>query len=146
KSFINLNGKAETVAETVKENTEKANEYYQNWLKTQVDWAKQVWEMNQSWVKNNIPTQDSIKNTTPADWFNMWTASMNNFNNWIQQGMQANQWCKNMQQFNPSSVTDNMKNITDNWSKMFNNYQELLSTTFTDMQKHLQGATGQDVY
>jgi len=146
KSFTNLNGKAETVAETVKENTEKANEYYQNWLKTQVDWAKQVWEMNQSWVKNNIPSQDSMKNTTPADWFNMWTASMNNFNNWMQQGAQANQWWKNMQQFNPASVADNMKNMMDNWSKMFNNYQELLSTTFTDMQKHLQGATGQDVY
>ncbi len=146
KSFSDVNDKAETVADSMKENTNKANEYYQNWLKTQVDWAKQVWEMNQSWVKNNMPSQEAMKTNTPADWFNMWNNPMNNFNTWMQQSMQANQWWKNMQQFNPAAVADNMKNVSENWNKMFGNYQELLNTSFAEMQKNMQSATTHDVY
>lgn len=145
KSFNTANEKVETATETSKENANKANEYYQNWLNTQVNWAKQVWDMNQKWVKNNIPNQDN-KNTTPADWFNTFNNAMGNYNNWMNQSNNIAEWWKNLQQFSPANASDNIKNATENWTKMFNTYYETLNTTFSELQKNMQNATTQDVY
>lgn len=149
-AFEGATQKAENVTETAKENINKANEFSQNWLNTQINWAKQAWEMNQNFIKNNTPTADSFKNANPTDWFNNMTNNMNNMTNWMNQANQAtqytNQWMNMMQQFNPANITENFKKTTENFGGMFTQYNELLNSTFADMQKNMQNATTQDVY
>lgn len=145
-AFDAVNEKVENAGETVKENTNKANEYYQNWLNTQVNWAKQVWDMNQNWIRNNVPSQEKMKNATPNDWFNNWNNGMSNFTNWMQQANTANQWWNTMQQFTPANASESYKSATENWTNMFNKYYELLNNTFSEMQQNMQNTTTQDVY
>lgn len=144
KTFSTVNEKVENATENVKDNTGKANEYYKNWMDNQVSWAKQIWEMNQSWIKNNI-TKDS-KTTNPTDWFNNWNNAFSNFNNWTNQTNQITEWWKNLQQFSPANATESFKNVTEQWSTIFNKYYETLNTTFADLQKNMQNTTTQDVY
>src|ERR1700743_1186283 len=49
--FSQTTGKANAATDTVKENASKMNEFYQNWMNTQMNLSKQMWEMNQSWIK-----------------------------------------------------------------------------------------------
>ncbi len=146
-----VTGKAEDVKEAAKENFNKANEFNQNWLNNQINWAKQAWEMNQNFIKNNIPTADTFKaNANPADWFNNMNTAWNNMTNWMKQANQAsqmqNQWMNMMQQFTPANAAETFKKSTENFSGLFNQYNELLNNSFADMQKNMQNATTQDVY
>ena len=149
-AFEGATQKAENVTETAKENINKANEFSQTWLNNQINWAKQAWEMNQNFIKNNAPNADTFKNANPADWFNNMTNNMSNMTNWMNQANQAsqftNQWMNMMQQYSPANATETFKKATENFGGMFNQYNELLNTTFADMQKNMQNATTQDVY
>jgi polyhydroxyalkanoate synthesis regulator phasin len=143
--------KAETAQETAKENINKANEFNQNWLNTQINWAKQAWEMNQNFIKNNAPNTDTFKTAAnPADWFNNMTNNWNKVNSWMNQANQAsqmqNQWMNMMQQFSPANAADTFKKSTENFGGLFNQFNEVLSTSFAEMQKNMQNATTQDVY
>ncbi len=145
-AITTVNDKVETATETAKESTSKANEYYQNWMNNQVSWAKQVWDMNQQWVKNSMPNQETIKNTNPTDFFNSWNNAMSQYNNWMTQQNNIADWWKNLQQFNPANVTENIKSATENWTNVFNKYYETLNTTYTGMKEGMQNGTTQDVY
>jgi polyhydroxyalkanoate synthesis regulator phasin len=142
-TFSGATQKAEETKETAKENFNKASEVYQNWLNTQINWAKQAWEMNQGFIKNNAPNADAFKSTNPADWF---SSMGNNWNNWMNQANQANQWMNFMQQFNPGNITEQIKKTTDNFTGVFNQYNDMLKSSFADLQANMQNATTQDAY
>lgn len=149
-AFSGVVKKAEDATETVKENINKANEFNQNWLNNQINWVKQAWEMNQNFIKNNMPNADAFKANTPNDWFNAMTNNWNQMFNWMNQAHQANQWQNQwmnmMQQFTPAHMSDNFKKATDSWTGLFNQYNELLNNSFTEMQKNMQHGTTKDVY
>lgn len=151
-SFNGATQKAENVTEAAKENINKANEFNQNWLNNQINWVKQAWEMNQNFIKANTPGTDgfSFKSNNPADWFTAMNENWSKVNSWMNQANQASQmqqqWMNMMQQFNPSQITENYKKATENWTGMFGQFNELLNTSFADMQKNMQNATTQDVY
>lgn len=157
-AFNGVKEKAEEVKETAKENMNKANEFNQNWLNNQINWAKQAWEINQDFIKSSMPNADTFKaNNNPADWFNTMTNGWNNMTNnwsnmfnWMKQANQANQfqnqWSNMMQQFAPANAADTFKKATESFTSLFNQYNELLNNSFADMQKNMQNATTQDVY
>ncbi|RZJ98828.1 MAG: hypothetical protein EOO46_23925, partial [Flavobacterium sp.] len=136
KTAINgVSQKAEDVQETAKENINKANEFNQNWLNTQINWAKQAWEMNQNFVKNNTPNADTFKTpANPMEWFSSMNDNMNKMNSWMNQFQQAsqmqNQWMNMMQQFSPATASENFKKSTENFGGMFTQFNEMLSSTF----------------
>jgi polyhydroxyalkanoate synthesis regulator phasin len=70
----------------------------------------------------------------------------NNWNNWMNQANQANKWTNLWQQYAPANFAENFKKSSENWTNMFNQFNDLLKTSFTDFQKNLQNATAQDVY
>jgi polyhydroxyalkanoate synthase subunit PhaE len=150
-AFSGASQKAEDVQETAKENINKANEFAQNWLNTQINWAKQAWEMNQNFIKTNTPNADTFKaNANPADWFNNMSNNMNKMNSWMNQFQQAsqmqNQWMNMMQQFNPANAAESFKKSTENFGGLFTQFNEMLTNSFGEMQKNMQNATTQDVY
>lgn len=150
-AFSGATQKAEDATQTARENINKANEFSQHWLNNQINWVKQAWEMNQNFLKNNMPGTDSFKTAAnPADWFNTMTENWNKFSSWMNQANQASQmqqqWMNMMQQFNPAQFTDNYKKATESWTGMFGQYNELMKNTFADMQHNMQNATAQDVY
>jgi hypothetical protein len=145
--------KAEEVAETAKEQMNKATAFNQNWLNTQINWAKQAWEMNQNFIKNNTPGTDSFKGFQPFDWMGNMNNAWNQMTGWMNQATQHNQaqqyaqnWMNMMQQFNPANASDQFKKAGEQFSGMFNQYNELLQNTFAQFQKGMQNATTQDVY
>lgn len=142
-TFSGATQKAEETKETAKESFNKASEVYQNWLNTQINWAKQAWEMNQNFIKTNTPNTDAFKSTNPTDWFN---AMNNNWNNWMNQANLANQWMNFVQQFNPANMGEQMKKTADTWTGMFNQYGDMLKSSFADLQSNMQNATTQDAY
>ena len=144
---------ATTAAETVKTNTNQANDFFQNWMNTQATWTKQLWDMNQNFMKNGQQTASYSNpmeqmNTT----WNNWISQMNTINN----GMNAmntgvsnwNTWTNNMKDFaskNPFSM-DAFKDAAGNANTIFTQWFEMLNTSFADWQKNLQNGTTQDAY
>ena len=57
KMFTSAKEKTSTATENAQDNMSKMNEFYQGWFNTQMNWAKQMWEMNMNHMKNN--TQQS---------------------------------------------------------------------------------------
>jgi polyhydroxyalkanoate synthesis regulator phasin len=150
-AFGNVSEKAEHATEAAKENLNKVNEFNQNWLNNQINWAKQAWEMNQNFIKNNMPGADAFSSSNnPADWFKAMTGNWNNMTNWMNQANNNNQWASQwmnmMQQYNPANATDNWKKATESWTGMFNQYNEMLNNSFAEMQKNMQNATTKDAY
>jgi len=144
--FSKTTEKATTATETVKENTSKMNDFYQNWLNTQMNWTKQMWEMNQSWMKNNTASAtDGNPMNQMNNWMNQWNTWSNNMsqsNNWMNQ---FGQFQNQMQNMNPFSQ-DTWKGASENWNKMFSQYHDILNNNFADWQKNFQAGTVQDAY
>src|SRR5690606_20876329 len=88
----NTSSKAEAATENVKENASKMNEFYENWMNTQANWSKQMWEMTQNMTKGATAGTDSNP-------MNQWTNMMNNFSTWNNNMNQMNQWNNMMNQF-----------------------------------------------
>ncbi len=149
-AFSDVAQKAEDIAGTAKEKISKATAYNQDWLNNQVNWTKQAWEMNQNFIKNNVPNAETWNNAKPADWFNQmtnqWTNFTNNYNSWMNQANQANQWMEMMKQYQPAQFADTMKSATENWTGLFNQYNDLLKNSFAGLQKNMQDATAKDAY
>lgn len=150
-AFAGATEKAETVKETAKENINKAQEFNQNWLNNQINWVKQAWEMNQNFIKNNTPNADTFKTASnPMEWFNTMNNNWNKVSNWMSQANEtqnfANQWMNMMQQYSPANATENFKKSTENFTGIFNQYFELMNSTFSEMQKNMQNVTTGDVY
>jgi hypothetical protein len=142
--FSQMNGKAKETTDKVKDNTDKMGEFYQNWFGAQVNFAKQMWEMNSNWMKN------ATANTTTADMnpMNMWNNWTSNWNNWMNMNQASNmmsQWQNQAQKMNPFNM-ENWTKATENATGIFNQYYEMLNTNFADWQKNLQNGTAQDAY
>lgn len=142
KMFTSAKEKTTTATENAQDNMSKMNEFYQGWFNTQMNWAKQMWEMNMNHMKNN--TQQSTA-TDPMtmwnNWMNGWTAWSNNMNQAAQWNDMMNKW----QAMNPFSA-DTWKKANENWTGIFNQYYALLNNGFANMQKDLENGTTQDAY
>jgi hypothetical protein len=136
--FDKTTGKAAAATETVKENTSKMSEFYENWLKTQMNWAKQMWEMNQEAAKSFTSANT---NSNP---FTAWQNSMNNWSNpmgnWMNNMPNMN-WMNNMQ--NPM---DAFKSTNDTWTNICNQYYSMMNNNFSQWQKNMENSTVQDAY
>lgn len=146
-----VNQKTENAQETVKENINKVNEFNQSWLNNQINWVKQAWEMNQHFIKNNTPNADTFKTAgNPMEMFNTMSNNWSKMQNWMNQFNEvnnyANQWMEMVQKFSPANASDNFKQTTENYTNLFNQYFEMLSSSFAEMQKNMQHATSKDVY
>lgn len=125
-----------------KENTEKMNQFFQNWYDTQLNWTKKAWEMNQDFLKNANPAANQAKNN-PMEWFK----NMNQFwMNWSNQNNQQQQWASWMQQFNPANMNENWKKSTENGQDFYNQYLELMQNSFSELQQNMQSTTTKDAY
>jgi len=143
--------KAEEATATAREHLDKAGEFSRNWLNNQINWAKQAWEMNQNFIKNNTPNADAFKAAAnPADWFSAMAGNWNKMTGWMNQANEANQWTSQwmnlMQQFNPANAAEGFKKAAEQWTGLFNQYNDLLKNSFASMQQNMQHATTQDVY
>lgn len=148
--FSNTTEKANTASATAQDNMGKMNEFYQNWFNTQMGWAKQMWEMNMDYMKNN--TQQNTSANPMEQWSNMWNTQTANMNNWMNGMNMMNNWNNAMGQFqnqfqnnNPFNM-DAWKNASENWTSMFNQYYTMLNSSFADMQKNMENGTTQDAY
>jgi len=144
--FSKTTEKATTATATAKEGASKMGDFYQNWFGTQMNWAKQMWEMNQDFLKNSASnTKDQNPMSQWNNWMNQassWNNNMNQANNWMNQ---FNQWQNQMQNNNPFSV-DTWTKGGETWNNMFNQYSEILNSNFTEWQKNFQSGTVQDAY
>lgn len=139
KAFTGTTEKVENVSASAKENFEKAGSFYQNWLNNQVEMAKKSWEMNQNFVKGSIPTADSFTKMNPMDMFNNWNKMYTQF-------QAANNWNNLMNQFNPSNAFDAFKTQSENFGGFFNQYQELMKTSFAQLTENLQNTGSKDAF
>lgn len=148
--FSTAKEKAATMTGKTQEGTDKMSEYYQNWMNSQMEMAKNMWEMNMNQMKNN--TQNTTVNNDPMA---MWNNMTNNWNNWTKNMSQAAQWNDMMNKFqsanpfanntNPFSA-DAFKKVSEDWTGMFNQYYEMLNSSFSNMQKDIQNGTTQDAF
>lgn len=147
KSFMGqTTQQAGDVTDNLKQNAGQMNEFYQNWFNTQMNWGKQMWEMNLNWMKN---AQQPAPSSNPME------AMMNGWNNWNNQvsGWMNNMgnmssWMNNMNQFqsvNPFNM-DSWKKAGENWTGIFNQWYEMLNNNFSEFQKNFQNGTAQDAY
>lgn len=140
--FSSAKDKASNMTNNAQDNMGKMNEFYQGWFNTQMNWAKQMWEMNMNHMKN---TTQANTTTNPMD---MWSNWMNNWNTWNNNMNQAAQWNDMMskwQSANPFNA-DSWKKATENWTGVYNQYYEMLNSSFSTMQKEMQNGTTQDAY
>ncbi len=134
----------ETVKEKVKENTSKANEFFENWFNWQMEGAKKVWEMASNAQPNNAfnfsnPFQANPFTTNWNSQFsnmnNQWQNMSNNWTNWMGQGA-------NMNPFN----ADAFKKPAETMTEMFNQYFKTMSAGFENWQKNFNVGNIQDAY
>lgn len=140
--FTSAKNKAADMNGKGQENIDKMTEFYQNWMNNQMQMAKQMWEMNMNHMKN------STQMPTNNDPMQMWNNWMSNWNNMYSNMNQANQWNDMMnkwQSMNPMNV-DSWKATYENWTGMFNQYYEMLNSSFANMQKDMQNGTTQDAF
>jgi polyhydroxyalkanoate synthase subunit PhaE len=161
-------------AEAVKDSTTKMNEFYENWMNNQANWAKQVWEMSQENAKkfgaeasnNPFASWTGAANSNPfaswtgasananpwANWTNAsanpFMSGMNNASNpwanWMNQ-VNMNNWMNQMQGMNPFNA-DSFKKANDGMGTLYNQYSNFLNNNFSEWQKNFQNGTVQDAY
>lgn len=120
----------------------KMDEFYKGWFNTQMEWAKQMWEMNMEHMKNN--TQKNT-NTDPMAAWNNWMNSMSNWNKNMNSASQWNDMMNKFQTMNPMNV-DAWKNATESWTSIYNQYYEMLNSGMSNLQKDLENGTTQDAF
>lgn len=118
------------------------NEFYQNWFNMQANWAKQLWEMNNSFFQN------AVSNTQAANMnpMNIWQQTQQNWTNWMNGMNNTNQWMNMMQQWNNMFNMDAAKKAGETWTGLFNQYQQILNSNWAKMQETMQNSTAQDAY
>jgi polyhydroxyalkanoate synthesis regulator phasin len=153
-AFNKVTGQAEKATETTKENATKVNEFYEQWYSTQMNWAKQIFELGQQSVKNMGNTQNNanpfaqwqnyMSNMTGAN-SNPMTQWMNNMSNMNGMNWNNNPMMANMTSFNPFDM-DAAKKMQDNMASTFNGFYQNLNQSFATLQQYMQNGTVQDVY
>ena len=159
------NGNHDTAAHS---NTAKMNEYFEQWMNTQANWAKQIWEMGQESAKkfgagaNTNPFATFTTNSNPfagwqqmwnmnnapanpfANWQNQWNNMGNPMNNWMG-NMNANNWMNQAQQMNPFNQ-DTFKKANENMTNMFSQYYATMNDAFSNWQKNFNSDTAKDAF
>ena len=139
KAFTGSTETAENATATAKDNFEKAGSFYQTWLNNQVEMAKKSWEMNQGFLKGNMPNADTFTNMNPMEQFNNW-------NKFFQQAQAANNWTNMMNKFNPNNLMDSFKGKSEDMTGYFNQYQELMKNSFGQLTDNLQNVGSKDAF
>lgn len=149
---------AETSGE--KDTTAKATEIFEQWMNTQVSFAKQMWEAAQETAKkatsgatanNPFMAANPFTNNNPFATANPFAAWQNAFSNtqnpWagFMNGTQNNNWMNQMQNMNPFN-NEAFKKSNENITGIFNQYYTLLNNSFSEWQKGLQNGTVEDAY
>jgi len=135
----------------------KANEFFQNWMTTQMDLAKKMWDASQEAAKNFSNPAAANMFTNPFTTNNPFTASnpfaafqngfgnmQNPFASYMNNAAYTN-WMNQAQNMNPFNA-DAFKKANETMSGMFSQYYSLLNNTFSDWQKNLENGTIQDAY
>ncbi|MBA3829485.1 MAG: hypothetical protein H0X33_11160 [Taibaiella sp.] len=144
--FNRTAGQAAQAEETAKDSTTKMNDFYQNWLNNQMNFGKQMFDMNQNWTKN--ATQGNAANANPMNQMNNWMNQMNQMNSFMGNAAQGANWMNQMNQWqnmNPFKM-DSFKQPNDMLTGFFNQYSSILNNSFADWQKNFQNGTVQDAY
>lgn len=144
--FGKTNEEAEKAADSTKENWSKMGEFYQNWYNNQMNWAKQLWEMNMNHMKQT--TNANTASDPMSYWTNAWSNWNNNMSNWMNGMQNTNNWMNMWNQWqntNPFNM-DTWKKASDNWSSIMNQYYNMLNSNVTEWQKNMQNGTVQDAY
>ncbi len=139
--FDKTTGKATAATETVKENATKMTDFYENWLKMQMNWSKQMWEMNQEAAKSFTTGANTNSNPFTA-WQNTMSNWSNPMNSWMNNMPNMN-WMSNMQNMNPM---DAFKGVNDTWTNICNQYYSMMNNNFAEWQKSMENGTVQDAY
>jgi poly[(R)-3-hydroxyalkanoate] polymerase subunit PhaE len=156
--FTKTTEKVAGTTETVKESASKVNEFAENWYKTQMDSAKQMWEMNQEWAKNlskgntsTNPFNFNAGSNPFGEWqnkFSEWQKNMNNmhqWNSWMNNFSGNNNWMNQMQNSNPFSG-DTWKKSTESLTGVYDQYYKMLNNNFADWQKSFENGTVEESY
>ena len=168
------NGKAKADSSKEKDAASTANEFLENWMNTQAEWSKKVWEMSQesakkfgvdasanpfaNWANTNTNPFASWSgananpfaawtgaNTNPfANWQNPMNTAANPFAAWMNQNA-ANNWMNQFQQMNPFTP-EAFKKVNENITETFTKYYGTLNNNFTEWQKSFENATVQNAY
>src|SRR5690606_8465936 len=70
----------------------------------------------------------------------------NNWNKWYTQYQAASNWSNLMNQFNPGNAFDAFKSQSENFGGFFNQYQELVKSSFTQLTENLQNVGSKDAF
>ncbi len=141
------NGKSNTGS--AKDGSTGANDFLQNWMEAQADYAKKMWETSQETAKKFgfDATANPFSNWTNNPFTN-WQNNMNSNNNpwaaWMNQ-MTANNWMNQMQNMNPFTP-EAFKKASESATGMFNQYFSTLNSNFAEWQKSFENGTVQDAY
>jgi len=152
----------------------KSNEFLEQWMNTQANWAKQIWEMSQEAAKkfgtgtntNPFANWTNPANNPFANWTNPGTNPFAGFTNpaanpfanwqntfgnagnpmsaWMNQ-MNTTNWMNQAQNMNPFN-NDTYKKATENVTNLFTEYYSTLNNKFTEWQKHFENGTLEDAY
>ncbi len=144
-----FNQTTEKVAETTntaKKNAGNMTEFFQNWMNTQMNMGKNLWETSQNFMKDaagKATTGNPMEQATAT--FNNW---MSQANNMFSNMNTANTWMNNMQHWNTNNPfsMDAMKNSGNDMTAAFNQWYNMLNTNFSEWQGHLQNGTTQDAF
>lgn len=142
-AFSETKKKVEDFTKKAEKNGETVKDFYQTWLESQTDWAKKSWEANQNFLKNFT---NGANKTNPMDWMNQMNQMNQFWNNWMQQHQGQNLWNNWMEYMTPTKMNNNWKEATEGWTELFNQYQELIKTSFSDLQQNMQSSTTKDAY
>ena len=146
--FSSAKEKAENVTNNGQENMGKMNEFYQNWFNTQMNWAKQMWEMNMNHMKSTTEQAKTNAADPMTAWNNNMNNWMNNWNSWSNNMAQTAQWTDMMNKWQANSPfnADAWKSAPENWTNIYNQYTELMTNSFSQLQKNMENGTTQDAY
>jgi polyhydroxyalkanoate synthase subunit PhaE len=132
-SVNKMTGQTSKVQDEVKSGTEKVNEYFNNWKNQQMDWAKQIQNMNTSYMQNSM---------NPTNFQN----PMNNFQNtWSNMGTQFDM-NNMMNQMNPANMKTQLDAATEQMKSFWNQFQNTMTQNTQDMSAMFQNGNLSDTY
>lgn len=125
-----MNGAQQTAKEEVKNSSENITNFFTQWYQQQINWAKQMSEYNQNFLKNSMSGDASQMFNTQNVW-NMW---------------QQNPMMKSFETMNPSQWQQNIDAATENMKAFWSQFQNILNSNYSDLYKNFQNGTLMDSY
>lgn len=135
-----VTGTANTAKEEVKNNTQKANEFFTNWYNQQTEWAQKMTDMNKNLMSNFSKGENPMNNFT--NMFSQNNPMQNMMNMWNQNN--AMQQMQNM--WSPAKMQENMDKATEQSKAFFNQFQSILNNNYSELTKNFENGTLADSY